>query len=252
MGIEENIERIASALERIASAQEENTKINAWYKGYLAGKTPVIPASEVKEVPRVAEPQTEENPELESILMEASTPSPAPVQEPVAPAEAPRYANCRATDLSFDELKEELARRGYTYKKGTKSTTLQREWELHKHEPYRSTPVDVNPAGYAPSLTEAPAPAPAPVTPAPAPAPAPAVPNPFAPSVAPASTPAPMTKDEAYKRISQSYNPNDPKDVDAVVAALRKVGAQTFPEVQEGQFEVVVAEYERLKGITNA
>ena len=61
-----------------------------------------------------------------------------------------------------------------------------------------------------------------------------------------------MSKDEAYKLISQSYNPNDPKDVDAVVAALRKVGAQTFPEVQEGQFEVVVAEYERLKGLANA
>ena len=35
MGLEQTFERIADALERIASAQEENTKINASYKTFL-------------------------------------------------------------------------------------------------------------------------------------------------------------------------------------------------------------------------
>ena len=291
MGIEENIERIANALERIASTQEENTKINAWYKKHLS-TLDAIKAG----VYQAADPEIgEENPELESILAEASTPSQAPAPEPapVQPApEAPAaegptaemilaaaHVSAEPTaltalgrDLTFDILKQELLARGYAYKKGTKATTLQKEWDLHKHEPIigaKPTPsplepphADVNPVGYAPSLTAAPAPAPAPapvVQPAPAPAPAPVQP---APAPGPFDIPAakaPMTKDEAFARIMETFQKPEGKpqaecdfDVDCMKKALAKVGVAYFKQVPEGQFEIVVAEYERLKGITHA
>jgi len=301
MGIEENIERIANALERIASTQEENTKINAWYKKHLSTLDAIkagvyqpsngFNAEEGKEVLDRLD-QEAMNAATTAAQGVASAPAPVPVTEapapaaPVAPEEPvasegptqemilaaahvsadPTALTALGRDLTFDILKQELLARGHAYKKGTKATTLQKEWDLHKYEPIigaKPTPspleppqVAVNPVGYAPSLTAAPV-APAPVVqPTPPVAPAP---GPFsAPAPAPAAK-APMSMDEAYARIMETYQKPEGKpqaecdfDVECMKKALAKVGAKVFKQVPEGQFEIVVAEYERLKGIAHA
>lgn len=273
MGIEENIERIANALERIASAQEENTKINASYKAFLTEREArhVMENGGVQDDPlangAVILPDGAVTPKTE---VPAPAPAPAPVM--AAPSgqvitqemiEASAYVTAHPTaltalgkDLAYDELKVELLARAHAYKKGTKLTTLQKEWDLHKHEPIigqrPASPSDVNPAGYAPSLTEAPAPAPAP-TPAPAPAQ-----DPFGTDDAPAR----LTKKDTIARIMETYQKPADKpaadkafDQDCVVAALKKAGVNSFKEIEEEDFdklEIVLREYERLKGLANA
>lgn len=290
MGIEENLGRIADSLERIASAQEENVKINAAYKKFLVerdarrimadGGVQDDPVSAyVSDMGAPADPQ----PQVENVLADAQVEVPAPASVAEAPSgpvitqemilaaaqvsAAPTALTALGKDLTFDVLKMELLARGHAYKKGTKTTTLQKEWDKYKHEPIigaKPTPVtlaepqnDVNPAGYAPSLTEAPAK----VEPAPAPASAPAAApdDLFAlPQEAPANA-EPMTAQEAFERIQRTYMKPEGKpedeckfDQECMRKALERVGARYFKQVPEGQFEIVVAEYERLKGITHA
>lgn len=230
MGIEETFERIAVALERIASTQEENTKINAWYKDHLAGKSPVVLASEVKEVPCVGE---------------ASQPV-APMDS-AAPAAEPEKAPSEEAALllmTFEELKSALHLRGHDYPKGTKRTTLAKEWARfkddpilpHEPSPVEPPPLDVNPAGYAPSLTEAPAPAPA-ESPAPEP-----------------ESAKPLSRDEAAARIRAHYTASS-EDREIFKKALVAAGVQengSFRDVPDGKFDILVETYEHLKGIANA
>lgn len=264
MGIEENIERIANALERIASAQEKNTEINEWYKGHLMQKG----YETVDQRGFNAEEGKEVLDRLDQEAMNAAATAQgvasAPASVTLAPSgpvitqemvEAAAYVAAHPTaltalgrDLTFDELKVELLARAHAYKKGTKATTLQKEWDLHKHEPIigaKPTPItlaepqtDVNPAGYAPSLTEASVSAP--------------VQDPFGTDDTPNK--APMTREEAFERIKQNYHPTEKDDTDIKIMcqALASVGVQSFKDVPEGRFEVVVAEYERLKGLANA
>jgi len=285
MGIEENLGRIADSLERIASAQEENVKINAAYKKFLVerdarrimadGGVQDDPVSAyVSDMGAPADPQ----PQVENVLADAQVEVPAPASVAEAPSgpvitqemilaaahvsAAPTALTALGKDLTFDVLKMELLARGHAYKKGTKTTTLQKEWDKYKHEPIigaKPTPVtlaepqnDVNPAGYAPSLTEAPAPASAS-----APAAAPADLFEF-PQEAPAAK-EPMTKEEAFTRLQLTYHKPEGKskeecefDTECMRKALERVGATIFSQVKEGQFEIVVAEYERLKGIAHA
>ena len=289
MGIEENVERIANSLEHIAIAleglnaiQHDNTTINAWYKEHLAGKKFVPPkkAEQALNEAKVEVPVASADPLASGgIVLPTEPTAPVVPEEPVASegptqemilaaahvSAEPTALTALGRDLTFDILKQELLARGYAYKKGTKATTLQKEWDLHKHEPIIGAkptpspleePHDVNPVGYAPSLTAAPAPAPAP---APVVQPAPVQP---APTPGPFDIPAakaPMTKDEAFARIMETFQKPEGKpqaecdfDVDCMKKALAKVGVAYFKQVPEGQFEIVVAEYERLKGITHA
>jgi len=274
MSIEENIARIADALERLAATQEENTKINQWYKEHLAGKNPVteapvILASKVEEVPR-AEAQAEAkivsaladaaNGVVEAIAAVEAPSSPVITREMIeAAAEVaahPIATTAYGRDLMFDELKLELLARGHAYKKGTKTTTLQKEWDKHKFEPIigaKSTPSpleppqsDVNPTGYAPSLTEAPA-------------------KQDKPDLdqleffTEKSEVKPMTQEEAIARIVETYmkpedKPEEEKkfDLECMRKALESVGVQSIRLVPVGKFEQVVSEYERLKGIAHA
>ena len=212
MGIEETFERIAIALERIASAQEENTRINDWYKKHLA-------AMDAIKVGQYGDPAVEAA-EAVAPLDSAELPD-----GPEAPAQEAEK------EMTFEELKSALHVRGLDFPKGTKRTTLVKAWEQHKNDPIvpatpspvEPAPLDVNPAGYAPTLTEAPA----------------------AASVAPAAPAAPMTREEAQRRIQSNYHPTE--DRDKLVEALASVGARMFTEVQEGQFEALVAKYEELK-----
>lgn len=287
MGIEENIERIANALENIAIAleglnaiQSDNTTINAWYKEHLAGKKFVPPqkAEQALNEAKVEVPVAPADPLASGgIVLPTEPTAPVVPEEPVV-SEGPTQEMILAAahvsadptaltalgrDLTFDILKQELLARGHAYKKGTKATTLQKEWDLHKHEPIIGAkpapspleePHDVNPVWYAPSLTAAP------VAPAPVVQPAPVVAPVSGPFSAPApAAKAPMSMDEAYARIMETYQKPEGKpqaecdfDVECMKKALAKVGAKVFKQVPEGQFEIVVAEYERLKGIAHA
>lgn len=264
MGIEEFMERTVVALERIASAQEENTKINASYKAFLTER----------DARRIMENGGDQDDPLANgaVILpdgavtpktETSAPTSAPASGPVITqemVEASAYVTAHPTaltalgkDLAYDELKVELLARAHAYKKGTKLTTLQKEWDLHKHEPIigqrPASSSDVNPAGYAPSLTEAPTPAPAPAPPAQ---------DPFGTDDAPAR----LTKKDTIARIMETYQKPADKpaadkafDQDCVVAALKKAGVNSFKEIEEEDFdklEIVLSEYNRLKGLANA
>ncbi len=292
MGIEENLGRIADSLERIASAQEENVKINAAYKKFLVerdarrimadGGVQDDPVSAyVSDMGAPADPQ----PQVENVLADAQVEAPAPASVAEAPSgpiitqemvlaaahvsAAPTALTALGKDLTFDVLKMELLARGHAYKKGTKTTTLQKEWDKYKHEPIigaKPTPItlaepqnDVNPAGYAPSLTEAPAK----VESAPAPAPAAAPDDLFtipqgAPSV------RVFNKAEAIAEIQKTFGKPDEthdeaqaleRDREIVLNALKTVGYQSFGQLSADDTDkatAIVLAYESLKGITHA
>lgn len=205
MAIEDSLERIASALVRIAKAQEENTQINASYKAHLEKRT--------VETPSVADVEEKE-----------------PVVAPMDTADAPegmKWTQPAEKELTFEELKAFLHARGYDFPKGTKRTTLLKAWEAHKNEPVKEhepspvepPPLDVNPAGYAPSLTEA------------------------------SPAPAPMTREEAMARIRANYSvtEEDKSDWECFAAALKFVGVDNFPSVPDEKLGDLVNKYEELK-----
>lgn len=216
MAIEDSLERIANALERIASTQEENTKINAWYKEYLAGKSPVVLASEVKEVPCADAASQPIAPMDSADLPQGLTwNGPAPSAQP-------------QPEMTYEELKAFLHARGYEFPKGTKRTTLLKAWGVHKDEPVKAAepspveppPLDVNPVGYAPSIT--------------------------APEAPVVEEKKPMTREEAMDRIRKNYAATEEDKAD-FIEALASVGAKMFQEVQDGKFDALVAKYEELK-----
>jgi len=244
MGIEESFERIAIALERIASAQEENTKINASYKEHLRVKDAPV-ENKVETVLQEAEVH------VETVAEPATEPAVPPVAEPEDPAKNPdviaavAHVSCSpiattalGKDLTFDELKLELAARGYLYKKGTKSTTLQREWDLHKHEPL------VGVTGAAP--TTAPAPVEKPEEKVAA------SDEPYDPlaAILPSEPPAVMTVDECRKIITQEFVKD--RDEKCIISALVACGVREFRELKEGQYEAFVAEFRKQKEALNA
>jgi len=237
MGIETSLERVANALERIASTLEENTNVNDWYKGYLLKKD-----------------AAKGNANAEAALAEAHVDA-AP--EAAAPAtDAPA-----APEMSYDELKAFLIARGVEIPKGTKTTTLKKLYEKYKN----TAPIDrVSPNGTTVPLPDAATVTVAPddgkfepVGPQDAPATAPEDPF-FLPAAAPAPAPAkkPMTKDEAAEAIRAMYD-GTPSDRQAFVDALAAVGVPeggSFQDVPEGKFEDLVETYHRLRntGAANA
>ena len=236
MAIENLLERIADTLETLVQTQTENMQINAWYKSRLLGR-PV--RSVVDEIFGEAEVETKSKAAVEAVapLDSAELPQGLAWNGP-APSEQPQ------PEMTFEELKAALHVRGYDFPKGTKRTTLAKAWEAHKDEPVKPhepspvepPPLDVNPAGYAPSLTEAPAPAPA-----------------EAPVPAPESA-KPLSRDEAAARIRAHYTAS-PEDREIFKKALVAAGVQkngSFRDVADGKFDILVETYERLKGTANA
>jgi len=220
MGIEETFERIAKALERIASAQEENTKINAWYKNHLA----TTDALKVGEYRPINGFNAEEGKEVLDRLDQEAMNAAATAAQGVASAPAPEAEK----EMTFEELKSALHARGYDFPKGTKRTTLLKAWEAHKDEPVKPAepspveppPLDVNPVGYAPTLTALEAPV--------------------------VEEKKPMTREEAMDRIRKNYAATEEDKAD-FIEALASVGAKMFQEVQDGSFDALVAKYEELK-----
>lgn len=218
MAIEDCIERIASALERIASTQEENTRLNNWYKQYLA-KSKAEADAAIQELVKTPEP-------IPAPLDTADAPDGLTWTAPAAEPEK---------ELTFEELKAFLHVRGYDFPKGTKRTTLLKAWQAHKDEPVKAAetspveppPLDVNPVGYAPSIT--------------------------APEAPVVEEKKPMTREEAMDRIRKNYAATEEDKAD-FIEALASVGAKMFQEVQDGKFDALVAKYEELKagGDSNA
>ena len=220
MAIEDSLERIATALESLLHVQEENMKINAAYKDFLVGHR------------RAAEQfgkTSSSLAEAKAVLAEMDTAvAPMDTADATQPAEPEK-------ELTFEELKAFLHVRGYDFPKGTKRTTLLKAWARYKDEPVKEhepspvepPPLDVNPAGYAPSLTEA--------SPAPA--------------ETPAEAPKPMTREEAMKRIRANYSvtEEDKSDWECFAAALKSVGVDNFPSVPDEKLGDLVAKYEELK-----
>lgn len=235
MAIEDSLERIASALERIAKAQEENTQINREYKEYLAkqkplyvgtpkGRNPIQEAFAAEAMKETLDRLDQEDANRLATAVASMDTEDAPEgMKWTQPAEPEK-------ELTFEELKAFLHVRGYDFPKGTKRTTLLKAWAAHKDEPVKEhgpspvepPPLDVNPAGYAPSLTAA--------EPAPA-------------------APAPMTREEAMARIRANYSvtEEDKSDWECFAAALKSVGVDNFPSVPDEKLGDLVAKYEELK-----
>jgi hypothetical protein len=246
MGLEQTFERIADSLDRIASTLEENTKINAWYKSHLC-------KCDGSCAPDAPPPEELAATETTTETVVADKPAVSPVAEPEDPAKnpdviaavahvsrSPIATTALGKDLTFDELKLELAARGYLYKKGTKSTTLQREWDLHKHEPL------VGVTGAAP--TTAPVPVEKPEEKV-------ASDEAFDPLsvgaiVLPTEPPAIMTADDCRKIITQEFVKG--KDEQCIINALVACGVREFRELKEGQYEAFVAEFRKQKEARDA
>lgn len=237
MAIENLLERIADTLDALLKTQEENTKINAWYKDHLTKEHP-MPAPTPPRPAAMAASLPNASPAELRAQVGAGLRAEQEAEEAAAEASQPQ------SEMTFEELKAALHVRGYDFPKGTKRTTLAKAWEAHKDEPVKPhepspvepPPLDVNPAGYAPSLTEAPAPAPA-----------------EAPAPAPESA-KPLSRDEAAALIRAHYTAS-PEDREIFKKALMAAGVPeggSFRDVADGKFNILVEAYERMKGIANA
>ena len=224
MGIETSLERVANALERIASTLEENTNINDWYKGYLTKK---------------------DGSKVEAALAEAHVDAAPEAAAPATEATAPATDVSAAPEMSYDELKAFLIARGFEIPKGTKMTTLKKLYEKHKN----TAPIEASaPATEAPAVE--PASAPAPEAPAADPFDLPGVPA----EPAPAPERKPMTKEEAGDRIRKVYQATE-EHRKAFVEALTAVGVPaggSFQDVPEDKFGLLVETFEKLIGAANA
>lgn len=234
MAIEDSLERIASSLEKLASTQEENLVVNRTFRDFLMEKKAV----------KVEAALTEAHVEAAS-MDSAELPNGLTWNGPKPEAPAPA-----APEMTFDELKAALAARGHVYPKGTKATTLRKEWEKYKD----TAPADVTTSENVAAMQ--------PLPPQGVPAsedPADLFDKPADPFGLPASAPAPeqkpaMTKDEAAARIRAHYQATE-EDRKAFIEALAAAGVPaggSFQDVEAGKFDILVETYERIKGVANA
>lgn len=212
MGIEQNIERVANAMERIA----DNLDRLVVCADFHLERAQMMDASKGVESPKVREVMAKAE-----VTVEPETPAPVDAEP----------------EFTYEELKAKLIERGVEIPKGTKMTTLLKLWEKHKDAPafeerelpaeveVVEAPADVDPFGDAPAdlLEEAPA----------------------AEAVA-----IPVNLDPAKaKEIIQKHYDRSPADCTALKEALSFVGAATFGEIPADQHGVVLGRYLELKGI---
>jgi hypothetical protein len=224
--IESNLTRLADALERLAAAQTrireicEHVHLNYPVPGAAtSAPAPVSEAPDVKEETVAA---------VETAIQESSvavTPTP------------------EAHQWTYETLKAALLGRGVEIAPRTKMTTLLKLWELHKDD----APVPAEPEAPAPAAEVEVIPA-EPEAPAPAPAAEVEV-DLFGEVVVeePASVEVvPMTAAEARDYFVKSGYTGTPEQRVWMRAAVTAVGRSNFNECVEGDFEKVIAEYERL------
>ena len=213
MGIETSLERIATALEKLATVQAENLEVNRTFRDFLMKK------KDAKVETVLAEAHVEAAPE----------PASAPVDTPAAP------------EMSYDELKAFLIARGVEIPKGTKMTTLKKLYEKHKYE----APVDAaTPDNAAAMQPLAPQGVPASEDPADLFG-LPAAPAPEKPAMT-------KDEAAARIRAHYQATEDDRKAFIEALAAAGVPAGGSFQDVEDGKFDVLVETYERIKGVANA
>lgn len=223
--LEENLERIADALELI----RENTRALAVTQEHIR-----VLAEHVH-IGRPMPGEEEEN-------AEPAEPAAAVEPEPAAPEavaeEAPQW--------TYEALKAELISRGATIPKGTKMTTLLKLWETYKaNEPAAAEPVEaVEPevvaAESTPDVVEAVEPAPA--------EPETVEPEVVAEPVETVEPAKPMTAMEARQCIMEMGYTGSVEQRGIMRKALASIGKERFSDLVEGEFEKVIEAYKSFSG----
>lgn len=225
--LEENLERIADALEQI----RENTRALAVTQEHIR-----VLAEHVH-IGRPMPGEEEEN-------AEPAEPEAAVEPEPAAPEavaeEAPQW--------TYEALKAELISRGATIPKGTKMTTLLKLWETYKDsEPAAAEPVEaVDPEVVAaeptPEAVET-------VEPEPAPAePEASEPEVVAEPVETVEPAKPMTAMEARQCFMEMGYTGSVEQRGIMRKALASVGKERFADLADGEFEKVIEAYKSFSG----
>lgn len=217
MGIEQNIERVANAMERIA----DNLDRLVVCADFHLERAQMMDASKGVESPKVRE-----------VMAKAEV-----TVEPEAPAPVDAEP-----EFTYEELKAKLIERGVEIPKGTKMTTLLKLWAVHKDAP-------VAPAETATAepetiveletiVEEAPAEV---VDPFDAPVPAEAKP----------AIPDDLSLEDARGIIEQHYDRSDADKANLVAAfAEAGQGISTFGAIPAGKYGAVVRKFLELKGVS--
>ena len=212
MGIEQNLERVANALESVAASLKHLTFCADFHveRATLMDNRNNVASPKVRQIAEAAPAETSE------------TPAPAPAAEP---------------EFTYDELKAKLIERGVNIAKGTKMTTLVKLWATYKDAPTApKEPVEVELVKAEVIEPEAPAADEADL-------------DLFDEEVK-AEVTIPVNLDPAKaKEIIQKHYDRSPADCAALKEALSFVGAATFGEIPADQHGVVLARYLELKGI---
>ena len=211
--IEENVERIAVALESIAETQTRLLEIGLWNRDRLLAKT----SAEIARLFEAEKPagKSVETPEPDSAPEE-------PVEKSVEtpePDSAPEEPDVPKSGMGYEELRAEFHKRGVEVKKGTKMSTLEKRWPEVKDMPVLGEPkAEEKPADElfdTPKAEEKPA-------------------------------KKPLTREEALKVILGMYR-KDEESANLLKRAFETVGAAKFSEVPDGSFEKVIETYHQLK-----
>lgn len=212
MGIEQNIERVANAMERIANSLD----CLVVCAGFHMERAQMMDASKGVESPKVREVMAKAE-----VTVEPETPAPAPAAEP---------------EFTYDELKAKLIERGVEIPKGTKTTTLLKLWAVHKDAPvFAEQELPVEPEAV---VEEAPAEV---VDPFDAPVPAEAKP----------AIPDDLSLEDARGIIEQHYDRSDADKANLIAAfAEAGQGISTFGAIPAGKYGAVVRKFLELKGVS--
>jgi hypothetical protein len=226
--LEENLERIADALELI----RESTHALAATQEHIRVLAEHVHIGRPMPGEEEDEEESAELAELEAVV------EPAAAEPEAAAEEAPQW--------TYEALKAELIGRGATIPKGTKMTTLLRMWETYKDsEPAAAEPVEaVEPEVIAaeptPEVVEA-------VEPEPAAAEA-IEPEVVAEPVEAVEPAKPMTAMEARQCFMDMGYTGSVEQRGIMRKALASVGKERFADLADGEFEKVIEAYKSFSG----
>lgn len=225
--LEENIERIATALEDIARAQ--TTNMQTIKHVYLGVPLPEELACYTRE--KVITQVSLTAPYAPAGAPAAATPAPAVESEP-----EPAGVKTPKGTMDYDTLKAELIKRGISVPKGTKMTTLIKWWDKVQDERVAKVEVDENgevseAASLQPKLGAIDEVEPTETTPAPADA---------------VEERKSYTREEARAHLTADYQPTSEWQ-QLMLSALSAVGAAKFSEVTDDKMTLLVEEFDRLR-----
>ena len=215
MGIEQNLERLASAMESIADHLNHLTICADFH---LERAQMIDARNKVKSpVPRCAALRAEGE-------AEPSAPVDAPVEAPAEP------------EFTYEVLKAKLIERGIDIPKGTKMTTLTKLWSIHKDAPVAPAEDTVAEAVEAEVIEETPA-----------------EPDPFdvpAEPVKPAIGDD-LSLEDARALIEKHYDRSE-SDKANLIAAFSEAGQGicNFGAIPQGKYGAVVRKFLELKGVS--